>query len=137
MNPTREYALHRANILASSDPKTAYTLLLAAMGARMDPATKREGNALLRRAGFDGNGRFRRVGEALNVAFSTLAKVGIEADEVLSAHFFKGESGTKAIDLAYSNKEDPFSPEPISNSVLHFSWSTLDNGTLEVVAYLS
>lgn len=137
MTPKRDYALHRASTLAKTNPKAAYTLLLAAMGSRLDSATRREGNAALRKAGLDGNGRFRKVGEALGYAFDALAKVGIEQDETLNAHKFSGESGTRTIDLAFSNAEDPFSPEAITNSVLHFSWTELRDGVFEAVAYLS
>ena len=62
-----------------------------------------ESNVLLRKAGLDDNGRFRKVGEALNYAFRALEKVGIEPDEILSAHKFSGESGSRTIELAFSN----------------------------------
>jgi len=137
MNAKREFALHRASSLVGTHPKQAFTLLLAAMGRRLDSATRREANELLRKAGLDGNGRFRSVGKALNEAFSALAEVGIEQDTTLSAHLFQGESGTRGLDLAFSNKEDPFSPESITNSVLHFSWTELEKDRYEVVAYLS
>lgn len=137
MNPKRDFALHRATTLAKTDPKEAYSILLASMGRRLDSASRREGNAALRKAGFDGNGRFRRIGEALASAFKVLSRIGIEQDEVLNMGAFMGDSGARTIDLAFSNPDDPFSPEPISNSVLHFSWTELDSGALEVIAYLS
>lgn len=137
MNAVRDFALHRASTLVTTNPKGAYTLLLAAMGRRLDSGDQREGNALLRRAGLDGNGRFRKVGEALTVAFDVLSKLGIEQDEILSAHKFSGESGSTTIELAFSNPDDAFSPENISNSVLAFSWTELVKGRFEVVAYLS
>lgn len=134
---TRDFALHRASTLVEKDPKEAYRLLLAAMGRRLDSGTRRESNALLRKAGLDGNGRFRKVGEALTVAFDTLARVGIEPDETLNAHKFSGESGFRTIDLAFSNPEDSFNPESITNSTLAFSWTELRDGVFEAVAYLS
>jgi hypothetical protein len=137
MNEKRTYALHRAASLVRHNPKTAYTLLLAAMGKRLDSATRREANDLLRKAGLDGNGRFRSVGQALNYAFDALSKVGIEQDTTLSAHLFNAPSGTRGLDIAFSNKEDPFSPESITNSMLHFSWTELEKDRYEVVAYLS
>lgn len=137
MNPQREYALHVASTLVGTDPKKAFEMVLAAMGARLDSGTRREANELLRRAGFDGNSRFRSIGQALNKAFSALAQVGIEQDETLSAHLFRDPSGSRALDIAFTNKEDPFSPEPITNSVLHFAWTELRDEVYEVVAYLS
>lgn len=137
MNTTRSYALHRASSLAKAQPEQAFTLLLAAMGRRLDSATRREANELLRKAGLDGNSRFRSVGKALNAAFDALSKVGIEQDTTLSAHLFSAPSGTRGLDIAFSNPEDPFSPESINNSILHFSWTELEKDRYEVVAYLS
>lgn len=134
---TRALALHRAPVLAASDPKSAFTLLLAAMGQRLDSATRREGNMLLRKVGLDGNGRFNSIGKALSYAFDALSKIGIEPDTTLSAHLFREPSGSRSLDLAFSNTEDPFSPEPITNSVLHFSWTEVSKDRYEVVAYLS
>jgi len=136
MNAKTDFALHQASALASTDPKTAFTLVLAA-GQRLDSATRRVGNDLLRKAGFDGNGRFRSIGYALNVAFGKLEKIGIEQGEVMNAHLFREPSGSRPLDIAFSNPEDPFSPTDISNSVLHFSWTELRDGVYEVVAYLS
>ena len=137
MNAKRDFALHRAPALATTDPKGAFTLVLAGMGAKLDSATRRAGNKFLHQAGFDGNGRFRSIGKALNEAFDALAKVGIEQDTTLSAHLFQDKSGSRPLDIAFSNKEDPFSPETITNSFLHFSWTELSKDRYEVVAYLS
>ncbi len=136
MSAKTDLALHQASALVSTDPKTAFSLVLAA-GVRLDSGVQHEGNSLLRRAGFDGNARFNRVGEALSRAFDVLSKVGIEQGEVISARELSGDKGTTTIDLAFSNPEDPFSPEAISNSVLAFSWTKLAKGQFEVVAYLS
>jgi hypothetical protein len=100
---------------------------------RLDPSTRQKANKALRRKGFDGNDRFKNHGEAINVAFSVLADFGIESDEVIQASRLR----TRGIYLAFSNPDDPFSPVPISNSVLHFSWTEMDNGRYEVIAYLS
>ncbi len=137
MNSKRDFAMHKARALVEIDPKAAYTFLLAAMGRRLDSATRREGNAALRKAGFGGNGRFRKVGEALSRAFSVLSKVGIVQDRALSAYWLSDDYGDWPIDIAFSNKEDPLSTEHITNSVLKFSWSKLRDGRFEIEAYLS
>lgn len=104
---------------------------------RLDNSVRQQANRDLIRSGLDGNGRFQKIGQALNVAFKVLEKYGIEPDEVLSADRHRAPSGTWPIDLAFSNPEDSFSPVSIRNSVLHLSWTQMDNGMYEVVAYLS
>lgn len=106
-----------------------------ARGLTLDSSTRRKANDALRRKGFDGNGRFRSKGQAINLAFGVLDEFGIEADEVISAD--KMRSGTRGIELAWTNPDDPFSPVNIPNSVLHFSWTEVGNGLYEVIAYLS
>ncbi len=137
MNPKRDFALHRASKLVETNPKEAFALVLAALGSRLDASTRREGNMVLRKAGMDGKARFRSVGAALNKIFAVLSKVGIEQDEVLSAWKFKGPTGTATVDIAFTNESDPFSPEPINNSLLFLSWTELAPEKFEVVAYLS
>lgn len=95
------------------------------------------GNTLLRKAGLDGNGRFRSMGEATNAMWGVLEKIGIEQGEVVSANRFRNVSGSTAFDMAWSNQEDPFSPTPIHNSRLAVSWTLLAPNRYEVVAYLS
>jgi hypothetical protein len=106
-----------------------------ARGLTLDSSTRRKANAALRRKGFDGNGRFRTKGQAINLAFGVLADFGIEAGEVITAD--RLGSGVRGIELAWTNPEDSFSPVDIPNSVLHFAWTEMDNGLYEVVAYLS
>jgi hypothetical protein len=108
-----------------------------ARGARLDPKLRRQVNDALDRAGFGGKRKFRRMGEALNAVMSVLSDHGIEQDETLNAHHFNQPKGTANIDIAFSNAEDPFSPENIGNSWLHMSWEELRADTIEVIAYLS
>jgi len=95
---------------------------------------KTKANAALRKAGFDGKGRWKSAGAAATVAFEVLNKWGIEPDEVFTAHRYGKDKGHESIPLARSTS-DPFSPIPISNSALAFQWTKLDTG-FEVIAYL-
>jgi len=108
---------------------------IAREGLRLDPSTRRKANQALQRKGFDGNDRFRSQGEGVNVAFAVLADFGIEPDQVITANNLR--SGNRGIELAWSNPDDPFSPVNITNSVLHFAWTEMDNGRFEIIAYLS
>lgn len=95
-------------------------------------------NQALVRAKLDGNGRFRKPEHAYNAALGVLSHFGIELDEVVSSHLFKQRpSGVLKIDIAYTNKEDSFSPVPISNSVLYIQYTELREDLFEAVAYLS
>lgn len=105
--------------------------------AKLDKQDRAMINESLVRAGLDGNGRFRSVGMALSAASDVLDDYGLEPDEVLSAWKFSGPSGHTQIRVAESNRNDPFSPVPIENSVLAFSWHQLAEGRWEAIAYMS
>lgn len=99
--------------------------------------TKSEANERLIEVGMDGNGRFKSVGLALSHAFKVLEDYNIEPNQIFSAWEFKKPKGVSSIELAFSNSDDPFSPMPITNSNLYFSWYELMPDKYEVVAYLS
>ena len=103
---------------------------------RMDNALKTKINHELRSAGFDGNGRFRSIGHAINVATGIIEKNGVELAEVMSAHRFNKPEGHEAVELAFKT-DDPFSPVEIDNTRLALSWTELQEGRLEAIAYLS
>jgi len=105
--------------------------------AKLDKQDRAMINESLIRAGLDGNGRFRSVGMALSAASGVLDDYGLEPDEVLSAWKFSGPSGHTQIHVAQSNRSDPFSPTPIGNSVLAFSWHQHGEGRWEALAYMS
>lgn len=114
-----------------------YDRTKTARGLRLDSRVRQQANAALIRKGLDGNGRFRKIGQALAVAFEVLGKFGIEADEVLSAHKFPEAKGRATINLAFQNPDDPFSPESIDNTMLAIQWTEMRPGSVEVIAYLS
>ena len=105
--------------------------------AKLDPKVRRDTNQGLLRAGLDGNSRFRSTGQALAAIADTLADNGLELGEAVQAFDVKAPEGRITLDLAIMNEEDPFRPVDIFNSMLAFHWTTLENGGLEAVAYLS
>lgn len=94
-------------------------------------------NAALNKAGLDGNTYFAKSSAGFVRAVEILAKFGIELDEVVSSHLFSGARGRMAVDLAFTNPEDSFSPISISNSMLTLSFHEMESGQFEVIAYLS
>lgn len=102
----------------------------------MDRRTLQAINADLRRAGFDGNGRFRSITHAHSAAGDVLNKYGYEFTDVLNAHSTKDESRALSLYVSRSNPVDPFSPEPVDNTALSFSYTKLTPDRVEVVAYL-
>lgn len=119
---------------------TVETYFRTAASSRLDRTMRSQANAALRKAGFDGNGRFRSNSLALSKAWAVLEKWGIQPGEVTSAHTFKRPKGHTTIRLEFINPEDSFSPVDLSNSVLAWHWMEQDNpihDNVEVVAYLS
>lgn len=105
---------------------------------KLDRKTQQKVNQDLIKAGLDGNGRFRRVGEALNTIAKVLDRNGLQQDDVFSADLFRGDKGNRTFAIAYSNPDDPFSPETVGNSMLVVQWHLFEEtGQYEVLAYLS
>lgn len=104
---------------------------------RLDTSDIQKINAEMRRIGFDGNYPWRSVGESLNALFGVLEEYGVEPDQVLSAGLFNRPQGTTIIDLAFTNREDLFSPISITNTGVFFQWYQQTSHSWEVVAYLS
>ena len=114
----------------------AATVTVAA-DRKLDRALRERVNSDLARAGFDGNGRFRSIGQALNKLSGILQKHGIEEDDVYSADLFRGDQGHRTFNIAFSNPDDAFSPQAIGNSMLTIQWFQHRAGALEVLSYLS
>ena len=104
---------------------------------KMDPVRREQANQVMIEAGLDGNGRFHRVGEAINLMWASLEPQGMEIVDVPSAHLFMGQSGTRQLRVGWKDELDPFMEHRIEDSVLHISWYKLDSGRYEVIAYLS
>jgi hypothetical protein len=103
----------------------------------LDSARRSKVNHELVRAGFDGNGRFRSMGAAMNGMHAVLDKAGLELADIPSAHYFMRDQATVNFRLAFSNPQDPFSPTEIENTTLHISYTKLSEDKYEVVSYLS
>jgi len=107
-----------------------------AASARLLPSLKREINKQLIREGFGGRGRWRKPEQGYAKALEVLSNFGIELDTVVSSHLFNRPQGSVVVDLAFTNEEDSFSPESISNSVLRLDWTDVGNG-YEIIGYMS
>jgi hypothetical protein len=103
----------------------------------MTPKLRAQINDRLDREGFGGNKRFRKASNGFSEALAVLSEFGIESDVVVNSFWFNSEKGTLNHDLAWSNPDDPFSPEPIRNTALFFTWTVLREGSVEAIAYLS
>ena len=107
-----------------------------------DPAPKIGGamtkliNEALRKAGFDGRGRFRTVGHAHGEAGSILQQFNLQFTDMLSAWDVKGDSGVLSLGISKGDPTDPFWAMPVSNAMMHFSYTKLAEDKFEVIAYL-
>lgn len=109
----------------------------AALDKKISRQEKDRVNKALRKAGFDGNSRFRSVGAGLSAASKVLEQFGFEPDEIFSGYPYNMDQGSKSINLARSNPDDPFSPVSITNLDLRLSWTKLDNNRYELIGYLT
>jgi len=116
------------------------------MGAsdRLPSSIKNQFATRAKRVGLDGNARFNSIGNALGYVSKIMEdfvvkgeKVSLQVDDVLSADHFRGDSGHRSFRLAYSSPDDSFSPIPINNSMLVFTWTLMEPNRYEVVTYLS
>jgi hypothetical protein len=115
---------------------------LAAPTAKMDTKTRNKINSMLSNHGLDGNKSFEKAERGYAAALDVLGYFGVEMDQVVNSHMFSQKKdghpqGSLTVDLAFSNKEDSFSPTPISNTMLVLSYYLKENDKFEVTAYLS
>lgn len=93
-------------------------------------------NQKLIQSGLDGNGRFEKTGRALAKALDVLGSFGYELDDVADSIRLSRPDGMIALDVALTNEEDPFSPTPVSGTLLTLHWTALEH-RVEVIAYMS
>ena len=111
---------------------------ITARSQRTRRKTQQKVNQDLTKAGLDGNGRFRRIGEAIGAIAKVLGRHGLEEDDVFNVDLFRGNDGRRTFAIAYSNPDDPFSPESVGNSMLVIQWHRFEEtDQLEVISYLS
>jgi len=102
---------------------------------KMSITTRETLNNALVGAGFNGSVRFLSLSTALSKVADVLGTQNITLDWIFDA---RGEVGNRLIDVTLANKDDSFSPIPIANSALFFSWYRFgDKGPYEIIAYLS
>jgi hypothetical protein len=123
--------------LAKGERRSGRTFASMCEASDLTNDERSRGNEKLRDVGFDGNGRFASMSNAMNALWGVMHQLDIEPDEAIAAARFLAPSGSTSVYLARSNKDDPFSPRAIDNSMLAISWTKMDNGYYEVVAYFS
>lgn len=109
----------------------------AGRGVKLAPALRRKISVDFKKHGLDGNGRFEKASKGLSEAVVVLGANGIELDDIIDSHTLLRPSGRATAHLAMINQEDSFSPIPIDNSMLALSWTEVNPGCFEVLAYLS
>ncbi len=98
---------------------------------------REKANDALEKAGFDGNGRFKTIGQANSKLADVLSNFGLQLGDVMSADLFREDSRTQNFSLEFVNPQDSFSPVAFDDSMVHYSYAKLSPDRIEVVAYLS
>jgi hypothetical protein len=94
-------------------------------------------NAMLAKAGFDGNGRFERPDKAMTPLQHVLDEFNLDISEPITPWTFTGNSGRRVLDVEFHNTADPFSPVSLDNSALVITYYKHREGAWEVLAYMS
>lgn len=105
-----------------------------AASASMNAALRRKINAKLAAGITSGYPYAQSFGAGLTAAYNVLAEFGIEPARAVSPPL--GNKGRVNIDIAFTNKEDSFSPVEISNSLLVVTFENMHKG-VEIIAYVS
>lgn len=105
-------------------------------GRALPSSLRKKVNVSFGKVGLDGNGRFGRIGEGLGKIAEVLNRHGLQQGDVFNAHMFSGPSGHRTFDIEFTT-DDPFAPDPITNSMLVVQWYQHGPGSVEVLAYLS
>lgn len=109
-------------------------------GNRLDSKERRRlQNAIHADPILGGNQKVDKVSRAITPLTNALAKAGFNLDMV-TGDILLGDKGSRQ--LRYSRKpvdgSDLFTEgEPITNSLISFTWETLEPGRVEVIAYAS
>lgn len=122
------------NILSRIDRSLSRLGESPASASRLDAKTKSKINKELAIGVTSGYPYARSFGTGLSAAYDVLAKYGIEPARAVSPPL--GNSGRVNVDLAFTNKEDSFSPTDIENAMLVVTFEQMDKG-VEIIAYVS
>lgn len=105
---------------------------------RLETKTKRAINKELRGNGFDGNGRFNSLGEALGLLSDVIARYEL-AEFGMMGEVTK--EGKKNFYLFHDKDRDGENATEIDNALLVVTWYTFDipmeTDLMEVIAYIS
>lgn len=104
---------------------------------KLDKATKDKANKQLAANGLDGNTYLEKSTSGYVKALNILSHFGIELGEIVDSFVFNKPSGRARVELAFTNKEDSFSPTAIWNTELIVTWHQMQSGKFESIAYLS
>jgi len=111
----------------------------AKKASTLDRGLRERVNALMSQKGLDGNRPFDSIGIGLNAITDTLEQHGIEVTgqgfNAMDTYSFGRPP--KTFDVAFSNRDDPFSPIEIDNSMLSVSWQEMGSGRWEMIARLT
>lgn len=102
----------------------------------LTPDVRSKINEALMSNGYDGNLRFRSMGEAINGIHGLLTDFSIEIADVVTASDLQPQQGHKTYNLQFITN-DPMSPDEIKNAMIALSWFTHGEESYEVVAYVS
>ena len=103
---------------------------------KLDSKTRSAINRALSSAGFDGNGRWPTVGHAHGDAGNILEKFGYEFSDMLTGFETNQDSKHLSLYISQQTPGDSFSPVPVKNTSLAFSYTKLRDRVYEVIAYL-
>ena len=113
---------------------------------KIKPKERKKINDMMRKAGLDGNDYVNKVDKGIQRINEVLAKNGFELDEVTSSDRFKEDSGREQFKFARKNPKDPYSPIPIKNSIIVFTWhlmnerkitDSVSEKSFEILSYVS
>lgn len=113
---------------------------------KMKTKERKKINDAFRKAGLDGNGRFKKIDHGISKINEILADFDFELDEVTSSDRFRGDKGRQEFKIARKKHKDPHSPTPIRNSIIAFSWHLMSekkvtdvvkDKVFEILAYVS
>lgn len=96
-------------------------------------------NAAFSTKGLGGRVRYEKPAHGYADATHILGDFGIELQQPAHGMVFNPEDGTASFDLLWSNPDDPYSPQELTNSMLVVGWHRhmTGHGTYEVTAYMS
>jgi len=113
---------------------------------KMKPKERKKINDEFRKAGLDGNGRFKKIDHGISKINEILADNDFELDEITSSDRFREDKGREQFKIARKKHKDPHSPVEIKNSIIAFSWHLMSEKSVtdvvkdkmfEILAYVS